>query len=58
MTEEVIKINNNTVIKVTRHENGKVTSKVHYLNGKKTGHRLHGIRTDLNSSKKCGEMVV
>ncbi len=37
MTTEVTKINGNTEIKTTHHDNGEVKSKVPYVNGKKQG---------------------
>ncbi len=41
MTEEIIKINNNTVIKVTRHENGNIESKATYVNN-----IIQGVETE------------
>ncbi len=40
MSEEIIKINNNTEIKVIRHGNGEVESETPYVDGKK-----HGLQT-------------
>ncbi len=37
MSKEIIKINNNAEIKVTRHESGEVRCKTSYVNGLKHG---------------------
>ncbi len=51
MTSKIIKINDDTKIKITRHSNGGVQSETPYMNGKK-----HGMRLGRNEDgTKCWE---
>ncbi len=54
MSEEIIKINNNREIKVTRHENGEVRYKTPYLNHERHGLEESWYKDGTKWCEKCG----